>query len=381
MNLRSVILAAVMLQALYGWLCLTRPETNPARYSWAAMCFCYAAWDLLFLVLATDPLSALAYFDFDAASNLLKGGIGVSFITRAANRHSKKQGLIDTSCLLPGFSFCALYIIRLLSGNAIPGNVFPDPLDLPTTILIILITGGFIYLLVWLRREKRKKAKEFLTFFLLFALLVITTQTLLIYLQILPMALKAYSTAALHILIACTGMTGLAFLDYLKPTIDITAQPLLDLINRPILVFDTDGNLQFANTCAKILLQLQSATRKILSADGADLGSLVIGTVPANTAERTLEVSVTTRKNKNVDLCLSVSAIIKNNAVCGYVAASLLQEQHEEAQLKARLSKREQEVLALLKDGYSNIEIAEKLFITEGTVKLHAHRIYAKTRQ
>ncbi len=234
---------------------------------------------------------------------------------------------------------------------------------------------------MWLRREKRKKAKEFLTFFLLFALLVITTQTLLIYLQILPMALKAYSTAALHILIACTGMTGLAFLDYLKPTIDITAQPLLDLINRPILVFDTDGNLQFANTCAKILLQLQSATRKILSADGADLGSLVIGTVPANTAERTLEVSVTTRKNKNVDLCLSVSAIIKNNAVCGYVAASLLQEQHEEAQLKARLSKREQEVLALLKDGYSNIEIAEKLFITEGTVKLHAHRIYAKTRQ
>ena len=42
------------------------------------------------------------------------------------------------------------------------------------------------------------------------------------------------------------------------------------------------------------------------------------------------------------------------------------------------LTEREVQVLALLAQGLSNKTIARKLVLTEGTVKTHAHNIYAK---
>jgi DNA-binding NarL/FixJ family response regulator len=43
------------------------------------------------------------------------------------------------------------------------------------------------------------------------------------------------------------------------------------------------------------------------------------------------------------------------------------------------LTKREQQVVAILLEGRSNKEIARRLGITEGTVKLHLHSIFQKT--
>ncbi len=42
------------------------------------------------------------------------------------------------------------------------------------------------------------------------------------------------------------------------------------------------------------------------------------------------------------------------------------------------LSKREQEILYLLSEGFDNVQIGEKLFIAEQTVKNHVHSIYSK---
>ena len=42
------------------------------------------------------------------------------------------------------------------------------------------------------------------------------------------------------------------------------------------------------------------------------------------------------------------------------------------------LSKREVEVLALMAEGYSNQEIAEKLFVSLNTIKTHTSRIFEK---
>ena len=44
----------------------------------------------------------------------------------------------------------------------------------------------------------------------------------------------------------------------------------------------------------------------------------------------------------------------------------------------ASISQREQDVLELLGNGYSNGEIAEKLYISESTVKTHLGHIYSK---
>lgn len=45
---------------------------------------------------------------------------------------------------------------------------------------------------------------------------------------------------------------------------------------------------------------------------------------------------------------------------------------------RSRLSKRESEVLALIEHGLTNRQIAGVLFLSESTVKVHAHNIYAK---
>lgn len=42
------------------------------------------------------------------------------------------------------------------------------------------------------------------------------------------------------------------------------------------------------------------------------------------------------------------------------------------------LSKREAEVMELIATGFSNGEIAQRLFLSEKTVKNHVNRIYAK---
>jgi len=47
-------------------------------------------------------------------------------------------------------------------------------------------------------------------------------------------------------------------------------------------------------------------------------------------------------------------------------------------QSKEQLTHREKEILALLKEGYTNKEIAEKLYISEKTVKSHLNNIFRR---
>lgn len=51
---------------------------------------------------------------------------------------------------------------------------------------------------------------------------------------------------------------------------------------------------------------------------------------------------------------------------------------HRHDQTKEQLTRREKEVLALLKQGYTNKEIAEKLYISEKTVKSHMNNIFRR---
>jgi ATP/maltotriose-dependent transcriptional regulator MalT len=50
----------------------------------------------------------------------------------------------------------------------------------------------------------------------------------------------------------------------------------------------------------------------------------------------------------------------------------------EPGELQGGLTRREQEVLALVAEGKSNAEIAAELWIAVGTVRVHLEHIYAK---
>ena len=62
----------------------------------------------------------------------------------------------------------------------------------------------------------------------------------------------------------------------------------------------------------------------------------------------------------------------------GRALRKLLQRETTERQLAERLTAREMEIMRLLAQGARNRTIAEQLFISEGTVKVHLHNIYGK---
>jgi DNA-binding NarL/FixJ family response regulator len=62
----------------------------------------------------------------------------------------------------------------------------------------------------------------------------------------------------------------------------------------------------------------------------------------------------------------------------GHLLEKLLRREAATRQLALDLTARELEVLRLVASGLSNRAIGERLFVTEGTVKIHLHNVYRK---
>jgi DNA-binding NarL/FixJ family response regulator len=58
----------------------------------------------------------------------------------------------------------------------------------------------------------------------------------------------------------------------------------------------------------------------------------------------------------------------------------LLRREAKGQELTTRLTPREREIVAQVAEGHSNREIAEQLFISVGTVKMHLHQVFRKLK-
>jgi two-component system, NarL family, response regulator LiaR len=98
--------------------------------------------------------------------------------------------------------------------------------------------------------------------------------------------------------------------------------------------------------------------------------------------EGVLKVGATSYLLKNVSADELVSAI--RRAVAGLPSLSpeaaqvLIQRVNEPAQPGSDLTDRERDILALMVEGKSNGEIAERLFVSQSTVKFHVSNILSK---
>jgi DNA-binding NarL/FixJ family response regulator len=72
----------------------------------------------------------------------------------------------------------------------------------------------------------------------------------------------------------------------------------------------------------------------------------------------------------------TTAAVIRHFAAPGEFPAS--HSNGKTVRERAQLSQREREIIVLIAQGYKNKEIAEKMFITEQTVKNHLHNVFDK---
>ncbi|MDQ2711708.1 MAG: response regulator transcription factor, partial [Acidobacteriota bacterium] len=72
------------------------------------------------------------------------------------------------------------------------------------------------------------------------------------------------------------------------------------------------------------------------------------------------------------------AAVMRKFATPGEASASSGAPNGKTPRERAQLSQREREIIVLIAQGYKNKEIAEKMFITEQTVKNHLHNVFDK---
>ena len=74
----------------------------------------------------------------------------------------------------------------------------------------------------------------------------------------------------------------------------------------------------------------------------------------------------------------TTAAVMRQFASPADAVASSLHGNGKAPRERAQLSQREREIIVLIAQGYKNKEIAEKMFITEQTVKNHLHNVFDK---
>jgi DNA-binding NarL/FixJ family response regulator len=101
------------------------------------------------------------------------------------------------------------------------------------------------------------------------------------------------------------------------------------------------------------------------------------GVLPRDTPTHLIEKSISKVYAGEIWLdSNTTAAVIRHFASPGELSVSQPNGKHTRE--RSQLSQREREIIILIAQGYKNKEIAEKMFITEQTVKNHLHNVFDK---
>lgn len=124
------------------------------------------------------------------------------------------------------------------------------------------------------------------------------------------------------------------------------------------------------------------ATRRILERGGSEKVIILTSFHEADLVEDALKAGATSYLLKNVtadDLAVAIRSAYDGRSVLAPEATdALIQATRQRPSIGADLTDRERETLALLVQGLSNAEIADRLFISMPTVKFHVTNIFTK---
>ena len=152
-----------------------------------------------------------------------------------------------------------------------------------------------------------------------------------------------------------------------------------DSFRPDIILMDIHMPVMNGIEASKIIKEKYPETKIIiLTMDTADE---YINDVLANDAEGYMLKDIPTN-----ELILAINAVYEGSVLISPVIAKKLvkqinskgEDKKENPRWINELSKREREVLSLISEGFDNIEIAEKLYIAEQTVKNYVSVIYTK---
>lgn len=184
---------------------------------------------------------------------------------------------------------------------------------------------------------------------------------------------------------AANGAEGLTLLETSKPDVGIVDIGLPDMDGIELTRRFKESQADVADSPTRILvLTLQDNEESVMAAFAAGADSYCMKNISFDNLLEALQVT----KEGNAWIDPAIAKIVLSKTKVNEPGATIVQEktvtinaaEPEYSQLLEAypLTERELEVLQLIVDGCSNAAIAEKLYITVGTVKTHVRNILNK---
>lgn len=372
----------------YGYRLAPKERLNQVFMGWTLF---ISAWSLLFLIsVKMDEKSfAISWLNEDQFSYLAKPVILLHFILYLTGYRPKVPTavlailyVLSGVWVTLGLCYLASFPIGIKTAAILslsgPGQ---SPIRRGYAALSILLYACSVGLVAfWYRRAVFHREKVIALYFFCTTILIVSINAII---NLFRSQLGNSAFDFMIFLHAAQAYPTIFAIDHfrsLSPADAILSERLHSQLSYSIAIVDRMGRITSVN----------AATEELVGQSSADLAGksheiLLCEDSPSRvifdpTSVQFYEVEFLSQGGQGIPMSLSVTPVRDRWGDCeGYVLVGQPIKRLLEKQNDLGLSKREREVCVLLMQGLTNQEIADRLFISPGTVKNHIYKIYEKT--